>query len=202
VQYPRIIGIVAILFVFAFLAGCAKPPQQDMDTAKAALEAAKSAEAETYASGDYIAAKDALDSAVAEVERQNAKFAWFRKYKDAQAMLQTATSKANATKDAAVAEKEKVRKEAEDTLILAQNAVTTGKDLLTRAPKGKGERAAIELIKADLDAVEASFAEINAAITQGELISARDKARASLDKANSLNTELTTAIEKTAMPKR
>jgi hypothetical protein len=183
--------------VLAFLAGCAKPPQQSIDAAKAALEAAKSAEAETYASSDYIAAKDSLDTALAEVEKQNAKFAWFRKYKDAEQMLQTAISKANATKNAAVAEKEKVRKEAEDKLIQAQAAVTTGKDLLTRAPKGKGERATIEAIKADLEAVEASFAEIQAAITQGELISARDKARASLEKANSLNTELTTAIEKT-----
>lgn len=197
-QYPRIIGIVSILFVLAFLAGCAKAPQQDIDTTKAALEAAKSAEAERYVSDQYIAAKDSLDTALAEVERQNAKFAWFRKYKDAQSMLQTATSKANATKDAAVAEKEKVRKEAEDTLLQAQTAVASGRDLLTRAPKGKGERAAVEQIKADLDAVEASFAEISTAITQGELISARDRARVSLERANSLNAELTTAIEKTA----
>jgi hypothetical protein len=179
------------------LASCAKAPLQDVDAAKAALQSAKDAEAERYVSGQYMDAKDSLDVALAEVEKQNAKFAWFRKYDDAKSMLQTAISNANAAKNSAVAEKDKVRKEAEDTLLQAQAAVASGRDLLTRAPKGKGERAAVEAIKADLDAVETSFAEVSNAITQGELMSARDKARASLDKANSLNDELKIAIEKT-----
>jgi 16S rRNA G1207 methylase RsmC len=191
------VGIVSVLFVLMLLASCAKAPLQDVDAAKAALQSAKDAEAERYVSGQYMDAKDSLDVALAEVEKQNAKFAWFRKYDDAKSMLQTAISNANAAKNAAVAEKDKVRKEAEDTLLQAQAAVASGRDLLTRAPKGKGERAAVEAIKADLDAVETSFAEVSNAITQGELMSARDKARASLDKANSLNDELKIAIEKT-----
>lgn len=196
-KYPRMVGIVSVLFVLMLLASCAKAPLQDVDAAKAALQSAKDAEAERYVSGQYMDAKDSLDVALAEVEKQNAKFAWFRKYDDAKSMLQTAISNANAAKNAAVAEKDKVRKEAEDTLLQAQAAVASGRDLLTRAPKGKGERAAVEAIKADLDAVETSFAEVSNAITQGELMSARDKARASLDKANSLNDELKIAIEKT-----
>ena len=201
-KYPRIIGIVSLFFVLSLLASCAKAPQQDVDAAKAALDAAKNAEAERYASDQYTTAKDSLDAALAEVEKQNAKFAWFRKYDNAKSMLQTAIKNADTAKNAAVAEKDKVREDAEDTLIQAQAAVASGRDLLTRAPKGKGERAAVEAIKADLDTVESSFAEINSAIAQGDLISARDKAHASLDKANSLNDELKTAIEKTTTTKK
>lgn len=191
--------VVVALFMVALLAGaCAKAPQQAIDAAKAALEEAKAAEANRYAPQEFAAANDTLNAALAEVEKQNGKFALFRSYKKAARMLAQAQTLANAAKDAAVANKEKVKNEATQLLQSAAEAVANVEKLLAKAPRGKEGREAIAAIKADLDAVKANLDAANTAFTNGDYLTARDKAQASLSKANSLAEELQAAISKKA----
>ncbi len=185
--------------MLAFVVGCAKAPQEAIDAANAALEAAKSAEADRYATAEYSAAKDSLDAANAEVEKQNSKFALFRNYGDASRILQSAVNAANAAASAAATNKEQVKAEAEQLMAQAQTAVTEAKGLMKRAPRGKEGRAALDLIQSDLSAVETQLSEAGSAMTSGDFLTARDKSKAALDKVNSIKDELMQAIGKKKM---
>jgi hypothetical protein len=187
---------LVVVCVLMLVAGCAKAPQTEIDAAKAAVEAAKTAEADRYVADQFNAAKDSLDAAMAEIDQQNAKFALTRNYDKAATLLQSAIATANAAAAAVAANKEQVNIEATDLIAQALTAVTDAKALMAKAPKGKEGKAALEAIAADLAAVEASVTGAGAAQTSGDFLTARDKAKAALDKANSLKEELQQAISK------
>lgn len=191
-----VVILVGLLLGSFLLIGCAKAPQQDLDAAKAALEAAQAVEADRYAQDEMFAAKDSLDAAVAEIEKQNAKFALVRRYGKAKSLLLTTTNMANIAKDAAIANKEKVRLETESLIMETEAAIAATKELLKKAPRGKGEQMAVTAIKTDLEAVESSFVEAQTAKGQGDYLTARDKTAACLERAKALGEELKAAIEK------
>jgi hypothetical protein len=186
-----VFGLVMLALV-AFM-GCAKAPQEAIDAAQAALDAAKAVEADRYAADLYNAA---MDAALSEVQTQNGKFALTRSYGTAQTLLAAATNAANAAKDAAGANKAKVQAEAQQFLLDAQAAVNASKELLRRAPRGKETRAALEAMQTDMAAIEATLAEANTAMSSGDYLTARDKANASMSNANSIAEEIKTAMAK------
>lgn len=53
------------------LAGCSEPPQKEIDQAQTAIDAAKSAGAETYAADEYNAALTALQKSHASVDQRD-----------------------------------------------------------------------------------------------------------------------------------
>jgi hypothetical protein len=191
------LSVVALVFALALLAGCAKAPQETVDAAKAAVEAAKAAEADRYLADQFNAAQDSLNAAMAEIETQNSKFALTRNYDRAKALLESAISTANAAKDGVAAKKEEVKAEAQNLLTSAQAAVEETKKLMAKAPRGKEGRQALEQMQAELSGVESSLAEANNALSAGDFLGARDKAKAAMDKATSLGQELNEAIAKT-----
>jgi hypothetical protein len=201
-QYKSFMTSAVLIFALAFMAGCAKPPQQEMDAAKAALEAAKTAEADRYVADKFKAAQDSLDAAMVEVENQNSKFALTRNYGRAQALLQSAVAAANAAAGEAAAAKEAARTAAEGLTQQLQTSIASAKELLTKAPKGKEGRAALEMIQNDIAGVEASLADISTATANGDYLTARDKAQAGLDKINGIIEELNNAISKKASMSR
>ncbi|MCG3120835.1 MAG: hypothetical protein ALAOOOJD_03730 [bacterium] len=189
--------ISSLVFALALLAGCAKVPQETLDAAKAAVEAAKAGEADRYLADAFNAAQDSLNAAIAEIQTQESKFALTRNYDRATALLNSAISAANAAKDAVAAKKDEVKAEAQNLLTGAQTAVEETKKLMAKAPKGKDEKAALEQIQADLSGVETSLTEANNALGSGDFLGARDKAKAAMDKATALGQELQAAIDKT-----
>lgn len=195
-KHLRIVGVV-LLVMFVVMA-CAKAPQQAIDAAKAALDEAKQVEADRYAADQFNAAKDSLDAALAEVEKQNAKFAWFRSYGKAEKLLASVTTLAQAAKEAAVANKEKMKVEAEGLLQQADTAIKETEKLLKKAPTGKEGKAALESIKSDLETVKATLTAANDAMSKGDYLTARDKAQSCIQKANDLSNELNEAIQKKA----
>lgn len=60
VRVPSRCGIVCLLLASLLAAACADPPNKEMDQAQGAIDAARAAGAERYASGEYMAAVDAL----------------------------------------------------------------------------------------------------------------------------------------------
>lgn len=192
----KTIGLGLAVVLLVALVGCAKAPQQAIDAAKAAIEAAKGVEADRYAAEQFNAAQDTLDAAMAEIDKQSGKFALTRSYSTASKLLAAATTTANAAKDAAVANKQQVQVEAQQLLADAQAAIDAAKGLMKKAPRGKEGRAALEAMQTDLGAIEASLAEVNTAMASGDYLTARDKANASLGRANSIAEELKMAIEK------
>jgi hypothetical protein len=193
-----LIGI-ALVFTLALLSGCAKAPQETIDAAKMALEAAKTAEADRYIADQFNAAQDSLNAAMTEIEAQNSKFALTRNYDRAKALLESAISAANAAKDAVAAKKEEVKAEAQNLMAQAQTAVEQTKSLLAKAPKGKEGKEVLDQMQAELSGVESSISEASNAMNSEDFIGARDKLKAATEKANALSQELADAISKKSM---
>jgi hypothetical protein len=194
-----VLTILGLFLTFALLSGCAKAPQQAVDTANAALQAAEQTQANLYVPDLFNAAKDSLNAAMAEINAQGSKFALTRNYDRAQQLLEAATKSANDAAGAVAAKKEEVKAEAQSLLTQAQAAVEETKKLLAKAPKGKEGKAALEQMQAELSGVEGAWTEANNALNSGDFIGARDKVKAALEKANSLNQELSDAISKKSM---
>lgn len=182
-----IFGAMGLILAF-LMAGCAKPPQQQMDAAKAAVEACKAEGADVYAADEFKKLNDDLQAALDQVTA--------KKYKQAKEMLIKVAADADALKATIPAKKEEAKKAAVAAQGEARTALDEAKALLEKAPKGKGTKADIEAFTADLKGLEDSFPEVQASIDTGDFIGAKNKAVAIKDKAASISEQIKQAIEK------
>ncbi|MCL4306184.1 hypothetical protein KJZ99_09740 [bacterium] len=179
-----------------FLAGCAEPPKAESDAANAALQAAKTAEADQYAGQAYNAARDTLNAALAAVKEQDGKFALFRNYDAAKAQLVKATEMANQAGQAAAAEKDRLKNELTTMQMELVAALAAADTALMKAPVGKGNKADIELIKSDLSAARTAFDAAVADFNQGKYLTARTKMQTVRQRVTNITNEIATATEK------
>ena len=179
-----------LLVVFAlFLVGCGdEVPQQAIDDAKAALDAAKAAQADQYVPDQYNTASNQLNAALAQVEEQ--KEAMFSDFEEATNLLVSAKNAADEAASAVPAKKEEVKQGTESLLAQIPGEVKKTRTLWRKAPRGKESYAALKLIKEDINATESSVSEVNAALEAGDLLGAQAKAQSILSKLASIQSEL------------
>ena len=175
---------VAVLFLAVLgLLACAKPPQADIDAAKAVLDAAKAAEADIYAPDALRAAEDAINAIQTEVDAQAAKFALFRTYEKTKELVAAAKAAAEKTTADADAMKEQVKTEATTLLADAATELVAAQELMKKAPRGKGSKADLEALKGDLDAIQPMIDGAQASFDAGKFMDAKNGAQAAKDKA-------------------
>jgi len=190
----KIFYVLSIVAATVLFTSCAKPPQAEIDAAKAALEAAKTAQADLYVEADYLAVQDSLNAVLAEVEAQSSKL--FKSYGKAKEKLVVISTQATE-----LVAKTEVRKEEIKTEVATAEAATLAlieenNALVAKAPKGKEGKEAIEAIKLDLTGISASVAEVPGLVASGDLLGAQTKINAAQQKATEINTELKTVLEK------
>ena len=134
----KMMVVLPLVLVLVMLVGCQKPPQADIDAAKAALDGARSAEATDYAPDSLKAAEDSQAQLDAELKVQEQKFALFRSYKKATEIAQATKAAGEKAVADAKAKKEQVKGEAQTLITEAKTALDEAKALLEKAPKGKG----------------------------------------------------------------
>jgi hypothetical protein len=196
-MYRKMLRLTVCLAALAAISvGCAKAPEEMVTMARSVIDSVQVAEVEKYAPETYKAAKDSLSAAMSEIEKQNSKFALTRKYTRAKTQLEAASNLARESATQAVANKARIKAEAEDLMTQLQTAIAESETLLGQAPRGKEGAAALEMIKTDIEAVKTSATEVSAAMAKEDYIGAREMARAALEKIQGINTELKTAIEK------
>lgn len=186
-------GFATILMV-AFLAGCGKVPQVEIDAAKAAIEAAKAAEAAVYIPVELAAVQDSMNAVLANVEAQKSKL--FKKFGPAKEKLAAVVAMANKAAANAAVKKEEVRKESEKLLNDIKAVTEENGKLILKAPRGKEGAAVIEQIKADMAAIDATVAEAQDFFNKGAFMNALNKIKAAKEKADGINSELKEAIAK------
>lgn len=189
-------SLAAMFAMVVMFSSCAKLPEAEIANAKAAVEATKATEADRYVPAEYRALQDSLNVAMTEIETQNSKFALLRSYKKANVMLSNVVTLSNTVKENAAVRKEEVKNQAQQSLAEATTLVAEVKELITKAPKGKEGKEALEAIQNDLALVEASLAEVSTLINNGDYLTAVDKVKAAGEKAASLKAELEEAIAK------
>jgi hypothetical protein len=188
------ISALALFLVFA--TGCAKLPQVELDAAKAAVENAKSVEANRYLPTEFNALQDSLNAVNIEIETEKSKFFISRSYKSATEKLTSISAEAEALVTKTEEKKAQVRTEVQESFATLTSLIQEDKDLLAKAPRGKEGKAALEAIQTDITVIEASVNEINTLVSNGDYLTAQDKVNASKAKAEAIKAELEAAIAK------
>lgn len=187
-KVTKIISLLVVLSVALLFVGCGEVPQAEIDAAKSALDAAKSAEADRYVPDQYNAAKKALDNAMAVVKEEES--GMFSNYDEAVVQLQNVKSQAEKAAAAVPAKKEEIKGEIDGLLAQIPALVKETKMMWKKAPRGKGTHEPLQLIKKDIEATEASASEVTTAAEQGDLLAARQKAQEIINKLKKLQSEL------------
>lgn len=186
----------ALIATTLLITACAKVPQEELTAAQAALDKARTAEAEKYAPDTWRAASDSLAAANAEIQAQASKFALFRKYDRTNALIASANMSAAKAAQDAVVNKEAAKNAANEALATATAAVDSAKTVLATAPVGKDNRADVEMMKADLTGAETNLAQVSTAISSEDYFGARAQAEAITAKANQIINDVMMAKEK------
>jgi len=178
---------LSMILVFLFIA-CDDVPQQEIDAANASLDAAKNAEADRYVPDQYNAAKQALDRAMAVVQEEES--AMFSDFDEARELLATAKTAADEATAAVPAKKEQVKQAVESALAGIPAEVAATQKMWRSAPRGKGTREALQMMKEEIDRTAAMQSDVQAAIDAGDYLAAQQKVQEISNKLKSLQTEL------------
>ena len=189
-----LVGVLAVgLAVVA--AGCAAPPQADIDAVKVSADKAATAGAAEYAADSLKTAQDAQAALEAELKVQADKFTLFRSYTKATELAGAAKTAAEKAEQDAVAGKEKAKNEATALIEEAKTALTAAQEMLAKAPKGKGTAADLEAMKADLAGAEISINDANTAMGAERYLEAKAKAEAAKNVAGTVSAAVLAAFD-------
>jgi len=190
-KYGMLLTLILAVTAMVLMTGCQKPPDQEMQTAQQALDAAKAAEAEKYAQAELSGAQSVMDQARQEIETQKAK--WFPNYDKAKELLNQAKTQSDQTKEAAIQGKEKAKQDATAAIADAKALIDQTEAALKTAPKGKGTKADLELMAKDLEGYKAAVAEAETMMGSEDFHGAAAKANGAKDSAKSLQDQIVAA---------
>jgi len=152
---------LGLLACVAFLAvSSAQPPEAEINAAQVALDAAKKAEADEYASGTFQSAGKALSDARAKVEAGD--------YEGAKADAIRSKDLADRSVSEASASKERIRKDAQAILNRLSGGLADARAAVEGAPKGKGADADLDQLRADLSQAESSVSSSRSSLSSGK----------------------------------
>ncbi len=186
-------GLAAVVMV-AFLSGCGKVPQAQIDAANAAIENAKVVEANVYIPAEFAALQDSMKAVSAVIETQKSKL--FKNFGESKTKLEQVVALAAKVAGDAAAKKEEIKKQATGLLTEIKALIEENKTLITKAPRGKEGAAVLEQIKSEMTTIENSVTEAQSMFDKGAFMDAFNKVKAAKDSAAGINTELKEAIAK------
>jgi len=186
-------SIVGLVLVLIFVVGCSKPPTEELNAAKSAVDAV-APEASKYVAEDVKKLNDDLETAQNAINAKN--------YKQAKEILLKVKADAETLKTTLPEKKELAKSNVIAAQDAAKTAVTDAKALLAKAPKGKGSKADIEAMKADIKGLEESLPEVQSLIDAEDYAVATEKANVIKEKAAAVSDQINQALEKVgAKPK-
>ena len=190
---------LGVLTIF-LLAGCGKQPTEEINAAKTSVDAVVAEGAQKFAPEDAKKLNDSMQAAQDEIKVQEGKT--FKDFAKAKELLAKVKADAETLKAGLAAKKEEAKKNAAAAQEAAKASVADAKALLAKAPKGKGSKADIEALKADLKGIEDSLAEIKTANDAEDYNVAIEKSNAVKDKAAAISDQIKKAMEKVGTKKK
>jgi len=144
--------------------GCAAPPNREMDQAQGAIDAARAAGADRYATTEYSAATDALKNANDAVAARDYRLAL-------NYALESREHAQNAARGAADA-KARVRVEVDRAVAEITVLATQGRTRLAAAERARVPRRLLEKPANDLTAADGAVQKAGEAIAEGDYLGA------------------------------
>jgi chromosome segregation ATPase len=196
----RVFAGVALVCVALIAVGCAKPPQQELDQAKASVAAAEQAEAAKYAPEAWEQAQRSMSAVNAELDAQNAKFALFRSYTKTKQLIADSGQAADQARDAALEGKQRARAEAQQAIDAANASAEQAQQLMADLEncrrKPKDLRKDLEMMRGNLDGYTSQLGEIQAAFDREDLFGAKSQAESLKGQIDAMAQELQDAKTK------
>lgn len=187
--------VVATIAAVAIMTSCAKVPQEAIDAAKAAIETAKTAQADIYFPAEFAALNDQLTVINQDIETQKSKTA--KDFKLVKTNADAIALQAGELTSKVEAKKAEVKAGAEGMMTGVTTLLDEAKALLLKAPKGKEGKAVLEQMKNEIAAVETSLADTKVLYDGGtNYVQVVDKVKAATDTLNGIIAELKAAIVK------
>lgn len=186
-------SLILVLTLAVVLVGC-KQPTALIDAAKASIDDVVKAGADKYAVDELQGVQDSLTKAMDEIAGQDKKF--FKKFGTAKEMLDKIKVDAEALKAALPAKIEAVKNEAVAMQGGLATMMTEVKDMLKKAPKGKGTAKDLEALAGDLTGAETEAAGIQTALDAQDYIGALNTVKAVTAKVTSVKEQIQAAIDK------
>jgi hypothetical protein len=191
----RFFLVVATVAAVALMTSCGKVPQANIDAANAAIDSAKTVQADVYLPGEFAALNDSMTVIMQSIEAQKSKL--FKSYKTPKLKLDALKTLAGQVAANAVVKKEEVKKEAEAGLAAVKTLLADDQALLAKAPRGKEGKAVLDEIKGELSVIETSINEAQTAFDGGaNYMAVMDKVKAANESLTGIKTELEEAIAK------
>ncbi len=188
--------LAVIAFGLLAIAGCSKPPEAEMASAKTAVDNARAAEAEQYVPQEFRGLSDSLNAANALKTEQDGKFALFRSYGKSKEAFIRVEAQGNKVTEDAKAEKERVRQQVMTMMASVKGMIDSANVAWEKAPKGKDNKADLELIKNDLMGLSSAYAEAEADFNAGKFLSAKAKFESVQSRTQNIMNEIAAAVAK------
>jgi len=189
-----VIGLFVMVIAMVVFSSCAKLPQVEIDNANAAIAEAEAASAAIYVPAALNAVKDSLNAAMEEIEVQNSKL--FKSYKAPKAKLISIVALSADVKAQTVAKIAELKTQIQATLDETTALNNENKDLVTKAPKGKGGTTVLMAIKGEIANIDAAVVASSSFENSENLNVNLVNAQALKEQATGINTELKSVIEK------
>ncbi len=165
-MFRRSFRAVACLAAALLCFACAEPPNKEMDQAQGAIDAARAAGAERYATTEYTAATEALKNANAAVTVGDYRLALNH-------ALESREQAQNAARGAADA-KARIRGEVEHGITEITALIAQARVRLTAAERARVARRLLQQPRADLTAAEGALQKAGEAVAAEDYLAARD----------------------------
>ncbi|KPK99286.1 MAG: hypothetical protein AMJ90_09495 [candidate division Zixibacteria bacterium SM23_73_2] len=183
-----LIGLVLSLGISAFLmAGCSKAPQKELEDASAAVEMARSAEADIYAPELFGKA----ESNLAQAES----LSLAKQYRQARELALSVKIEADTATSLATANKEAKRKEVESLIAICHRMVDELQKLVAEAEK-KVPGAKMNAVKNNSQASMQLLDQAKISYQDEDFKNAYDQAKMTFTKVNETKNELTVLLAK------
>jgi len=129
------LGVIAFSVVVVLLVtSCAKPPEETIQQAGSALEAAEAAGARKYAPDAWNRANQAMERLNAELSAQDQRFILFRNFKTAGTLAEEATNAANQAKAEADKKKAQLRADVNEMIAEVRSSLRSARTQLSGLP--------------------------------------------------------------------
>ena len=188
-------ALAPLALAVLLVTGCAKPPAEQIEAAEKAVKEAQQSGAATYSAQEYAKLEGTLAALKKEVGDQDGKFALLRDYGKAEQLAASAKADGERVKTETAKKKEETKVAALQAQQVAQDAVKSTLDLVAKAPVGK-DRAALEAIKNDAEALKSSLNQVQIALDKEDFPAAQAQAKAIHDKSQAVSAEIQNALVK------
>lgn len=190
----KLLGFLTICFVTMLFIGCASEPTQEINDAKASIEAAAAEGATTYCTEDLAKLNERFDAALENAKANTGKL--FKSNQEAKDLLVQIKTDAEALKGTVPAKKEEAKNAAVAALTEVKTMVEETKVLVENAPTGKDSQAEIEAFKADLTAIDEAITAAQGQIDAENFFGAAEACPAMKEKVTGIADQVKAAIEK------